>query len=165
MESFSARIFIISKINPVVDVPEDVLKAIFEQAGKTRGPMPVRGRLNGAEFIQTLIKYAGRWRLYLNGPMREAAGIDTGDIADVEIEYDPRPREEPMPRKFAEALDKDDEARAEFGKLSPSRQKEILRYLNSMKTGESLLRNVEKIIRHLTGKPTDKLHALMRKEK
>lgn len=101
----------------------------------------------------------------MNGPMREAAGIDTGDIANVEIEFDPRPREEPVPDRFFEALKADKDAQAEFDKLSPSRKKEILRYLNSMKTGESLIRNVEKIICHLTGKPADKLHALMRKEK
>jgi len=165
MNSFSAKIYIISRINPVVDVPDDVLSAIFAQAGRSKGPVPVRGRLNGAEFIQTLIKYEGAWRLYLNGEMRKSAGIDTGDMANVEIEFDPRPREEPVPEKFAEALKTDETARAEFEKLSPSRQKEILRYLNSMKTEASLVKNVEKVIRHLTGKPADTLHALMRKEK
>jgi hypothetical protein len=34
-----------------------------------------------------------------------------------------------------------------------------------MKTETSLVKNVEKVIRHLTGKPADTLHALMRKEK
>jgi hypothetical protein len=165
MNSFSAKIYIISKINPVVDVPEDVLDAIFGQAGKSKGPIPVRGRLNGAEFIQTLIKYEGAWRLYLNGEMRRSAGKDTGDTAEVELEFDPRPRIEPVPEKFAAALKADKAARAEFDQLSPSRQKEILRYLNSMKTEASLVKNVEKIVRHLTGKPADTLHALMRKEK
>ncbi|MEO5572369.1 MAG: YdeI/OmpD-associated family protein [Bacteroidia bacterium] len=36
-------------------------------------------------------------------------------------------------------------------KLSPYRQKEIMRYLNSMKTEESVKRNIAKIILHLTG--------------
>ena len=165
MNSFSAKIYIISKINPVVDVPDNVLEAVFAQAGRSKGPIPVRGRLNGAEFTQTLIKYGGAWRLYLNGEMRRAAGIDTGDMAEVEIEFDPRPRSEPVPGRLAEALEADKTARAEFEKLPPSRQKEILRYLNSMKTEASLVKNVEKVIRHLTGRPADTLHALMRKEK
>lgn len=165
MQTFSAKIYIISKINPVVDVPDEVLSAIFAQARRSKGPIPVRGRLNGAEFIQTLIKYAGAWRLYLNGEMRKSAGIATGDMAEVEIQFDPRPRTEPVPGKFAEALEADKTAREEFDKLSPSRQKEILRYLNSMKTEASLVKNVEKVVRHLTGKPADTLHALMRKEK
>jgi hypothetical protein len=165
MKSFSAKIFIISKINPVVDVPEDVLQSIFEQAGRSKGPVAVRGKLNGADFIQTLIKYEGAWRLYLNGSMRDAAGIDTGDIANVEIEFDPIPREEPVPEKFAAALEADSAAKLEYEKLSPSRRKEICRYLNSMKTEESVVKNVEKVVRHLTGKPADTLHGLMRKEK
>lgn len=162
---FSAKIYIISKINPVVDVPEEVLTALFEQAGRSTGAIPVRGRLNGAEFIHNIVKYEGAWRLYLNGPMRKAAGIDTGDMADVEIEYDSNPRTEPVPEKFEAALKASKTAASEFEKLSPSRKKEILRYLNSMKTDESLARNVEKVVKHLTGQPTDKLHALMRKEK
>lgn len=165
MRSFSAKVFIISKINPVVDVPDDVLETLFEEAGRSKGPIPVRGRLNGAEFIQNVVKYDGAWRLYLNGEMRKAAGIDTGDMAHVEIEFDPRPRTEPVPEKFTAALKVSDAARAEFEKLSPSRQKEILRYLNSMKTEESLIRNVEKIVKHLRGEPTDKLYALMGKDK
>lgn len=165
MNSFSAKIYIISRINPVVDVPGDVLQAIFDEAGRSKGPIPVRGRLNGAGFIQTLVKYEGAWRLYLNGEMRKSAGIDTGDMAAVEIEFDPQPRTEPMPEQFAAALDDDPSARAEFEKLSPSRQKEIVRYLNSMKTEASLVKNVVKIIGHLTGKPVDTLHALMRVEK
>jgi uncharacterized protein YhdP len=168
MKSFSARIFIISKINPVVDVPDDVLEYLFKRAGKNKGPIPVKGKLNGKKFIQTVIKYGGAWRLYLNGPMRESAGISgdgTGDIADVEIDFDPAPRDVPMPAPLEKALRKNRPAQSEFEKLSPSRQKEILRYLGSMKTEESLMRNVEKVLKHLVGEKTDTLHGLMRREK
>ena len=165
MKSFSAKIFIISKINPVVDVPEDVLEHLFKKAGKRTGAIPVKGKLNGAKFIHNIVKYEGAWRLYLNGPMRKSAGIDTGDIAHVEIDHDPKPRTVPMPPPLEKALKKNKTAKAEFDKLSPSRQKEILRYLGSMKTEESLLRNVGKVIKHLVGEPTDRLHGLMRVEK
>jgi len=168
MRVFSARIFIISKINPVVDVPDEVLEYLFKKAGKRTGAIPVKGKLNGAKFIHNIVKYEGAWRLYLNGPMRKNAGIDgsgSGDIANVEIDFDPKPRVTPMPRQFEDALKKSKIARAEFQNLSPSRQKEILRYLGSMKTEGSLVRNVEKVVKHLTGEPTDKLHALMRVEK
>ena len=165
MRSFSAKIFIISKINPVVDVPDDVLEYLFGKAGRRTGAIPVKGKLNGAKFIHNIVKYSGAWRLYLNGPMRASAGIDTGDIARVEIDYDPAPRVTPVPPEFEKALEKNKTAKAEFDKLSPSRQKEILRYLGSMKTEESLLRNVGKVLKHLVGEPTDKLHGLMRREK
>lgn len=163
MESFTAKILKIG-INPYVGLPEDVLKTLFKQADKNKGPIPVRGTLNGKRFEQTLVKYQGAWRLYLNTQMRQEADIDVGDDATVQIEFDPEPRIVPIHPKFARALSKNKEAKAAFEKLAASRQKEILRYLNSMKTEESLVRNVEKVIQNLSGKRPAGLSALMRRK-
>ena len=161
MESFTAKIQIIG-INPYVSPPEDMLNAVFEQAGRTKGPIPVRGNLNRKAFRQTLVKYQGAWRLYLNTPMRQDAGVDIGDDAIVEIEYDPEPRIVPMHPKFAKVLSKNKAAKAAFEQLIPSRQKEILRYLNSLKSEESLSRNVEKVMQYLSGKKPKGLSAVLR---
>ena len=161
MERFTAKILKIG-INPYVRLPEDVLNTLFKQADKNKGPIPVRGTLDGKRFKQTLVKYQGAWRLYLNTPMRQDAGIDVGDDAKVEIEFDPEPRIVPIHPKFARALSKNKEAKASFEKLAPSRKKEILRYLNSMKTDESLVRNIEKVIQHLLGQKPKGLPALLR---
>lgn len=154
MKSFSAKIAKIG-INPYVSLPDEVLESIFEHAGKTRGPIPVRGTVNGKPFTQTLVRYQGAWRLYVNGPMRESAGIDVGDEAHIRLEFDPAPRTESIPPKLERALAKNRSAKAAFEKLIPSRQREILRYLNSMKTEESLDRNIERIIKHLLGEKID----------
>ena len=151
MNSFSAKIQIIG-VNPYVLLPAKVLKDIFKQAGKEKGPIQVKGKLNGNKFIQTLVKYSGKWRLYLNTPMRKAAAIDVGDIANVEIEFDPKPRIIPMHSKLEEALNKNKKAKAAFEQLAPYRQKEIVRYISFMKTEESLERNINKTIQHLLGK-------------
>ncbi|MGQ0541480.1 MAG: YdeI/OmpD-associated family protein [Blastocatellia bacterium] len=164
MIKFAQRIYKIG-INPVVDPPDDVLAAIFEQAGKSKGPIPVCGKLNGAEFIQTLVKYRGAWRLYINAEMLKASGLKVGDTANVEIEFDPRPREVPIPPEFAIVLKKDKAAKAEFDKLSPGRRKEILQYLGFLKTEESLTRNIDRVLRHLRGEKAETLYALMRKPK
>ena len=87
MKSFSARIHKIG-VNPYVLLPAAVLKYVFQKAEKDRGAIPVQGKLNGHIFIQTLVKYSGKWRLYLNTPMRKAAGIDVGDVANVQIDFD-----------------------------------------------------------------------------
>ena len=87
MHSFSAKIYKIGA-NPYVLLPSAVLKQLFIQAGKDKGPIPVCGTLNGHKFIQTLVKYSGKWRLYLNTPMRKAANLDVGDVAKIEIQYD-----------------------------------------------------------------------------
>src|SRR5262245_34869701 len=141
--TFSARIFKIG-VNPVVDVPHRVLKALFKQANKSRGPIPVIGKLNGKPFTQTAVKYQGAWRLYLNTPMRKAAGIDEGDMAHVVLEFDNKPRLTPMHPQLKAALAKNKTAKQVFEKLSPYRQKEIARYINNLKNEESVRKNVER---------------------
>lgn len=162
MKKFSAKIYKIG-INPVVDPPEDILAAIFEHAGKSKGPIPVCGRLNGTEFIQTLVKYRGAWRLYVNGEMLKASKSKVSDTAEVEIEYDPRPRETPVPAKLDEILRTDRLAKARFEQLTPSRRKEILRYLSSLKTAESLDRNIERILKNLRGEMSEKIDVVPRR--
>jgi hypothetical protein len=164
MEKFSAMIYKIG-INPVVDPPDRVLDAVFKQAGKSKGPIPVRGKVNSAEFTQTLVKYQGLWRLYINGEMLQASGTELGETVDIEIEYDTRPRETAVPPKLAAALKKDNAAKCAFEILSLSRQKEICRYIASLKTEESIDRNVERVVKHLRGENAPTLHALMRKPK
>ena len=151
MKSFSAEIFK-NGINPYVLLPEVILNELFIQSGKNKSPIPVRGTLNENEFIQTLVKCNGKWRLYLNTSMRKAAGIDVGDIANVKIEFDPSPRIMPMNSKLLDALEQNKKAKEAFEKLSPSRRKEIVQYLNFIKTEESVVRNVEKVIQNLLSK-------------
>jgi hypothetical protein len=151
MRSFTAKIQIIG-VNPYVLLPSAVLDELFTQAGKNKGPIPIKGTLNGKKFTQTLVKYSGKWRLYLNTPMRKAAGIDVGDTAKVKVEYDPAPRVLTMHPKLVRALDENKKAKAAFEKLAPYRQKEIVRYIGFLKAEESVNKNVEKVIRHLLGK-------------
>ena len=160
MKSYSEKIAKIG-INPFMHVPEDVLNGLFKTSGKTKGPIPVRGTINGKRFKQTLVKYQGAWRLYINGEMRQAAGVDVGDQANIKIEFDPVPRKAVMSPKFEAALSKNEPAKNAFEKLAPSRRNEILRYLINMKTETSLERNIEKVIRHLSGEKTEGLHHLL----
>ena len=151
MPRFSATIYKIG-INPVVDPPVEVLAIVFEQVNRSKGPIPVRGKLNGAPFVQTLVKFRGTWRLYINGPMLKDAGLKVGDNAEVDLDYDPSPREVEMPTQLSSALRKNKVARSEFEKLSPSRRKEIVRYIASLKTRDTVARNVEKVIQQLREK-------------
>jgi len=151
MLSFSSKIQIIG-VNPYVLLPTKVLKELFKQAGKDKGAISVRGTLNGKKFIQNLVKYSGKWRLYLNTPMRKASGIDVSDMANVEIEFDPEPRLLTMHVKLKQALNKNKKAKATFEKLPASYQKEIIRYINNLKTEISIDKNVTKAINHLLGR-------------
>ena len=150
MYKFKAKIEIIG-INPFVFLPERVLQKVFKQAGKDKGKIPVVMKIDGHEFQQTLIKWSGAWRLYLNTPMRKAANKDVGDIANFEIAYDPRERVFPMHPKLEKALRENKEAKKIFDGLRPSLQLEINRYLGSLKTESSVDRNVTKAIQFLLG--------------
>lgn len=150
MVKFSSRIFVLG-INPILNPPDRILRSIFKEAGKDKGPIPVRGRLNGAEFIQTLVKYQGGWRLYINGKMLKESGLAVGSRADIEIEFDPKPRKVPMPAELAKALKADRKAKTTFNQLAPSRRKEILRYIGSLKSAASIERNVSRLIAQLSG--------------
>ena len=160
--------------NPFVYVPATILQNIFKEANKERGPIPVKGKLNGDAFKQTLVKYAGAWRLYLNGIMLKSAGINfkTGDILSVvgtkvkvEVEYDEASRKIPMHSKLSIALEGDKKAKKAYEELAPYRKHEILRYLGFLKTEESTNLNVKRILQHLRGEESDALYALMHRKR
>lgn len=149
--SFSAKIYKIG-INPYVLLPAKVLKGVFAQSQKDKGSIPVRGTMNGHEYLQTLVKYSGKWRLYLNTPMRKNAKADVGDTADFTIAFDPAERLLTMHPKLAAALKKNKEASRVFESLPPSKKKEVIRYIGALKTEISVDRNVQKAINFLCGK-------------
>ena len=151
MKRFSAKIQIIG-VNPFVLLPASLLKDIFQKAGKDKGAVPVQLKIGGKDFIQNLVKYSGKWRLYLNTPMRKAARKDVGDAIDIQIDFDPKPRTTPVHPKLNKAFKENKEAKAAFEKLSPSRQKEILRYINFLKSEERVVKNIQRAIAHLIGK-------------
>lgn len=150
MAFFSAKIFKIG-INPCVIPPDAVLEKIFRQAGKSKGPIPVKGKLNGAPYKQTLVKFSGAWRLYINGIMLRDSKLELGDKARVHIAFDAAPRTIPMHAKLEKALAKNKKAKTAFEKLSPYRQKEIVRYINNLKSATSVAKNIEKAVAHLSG--------------
>jgi hypothetical protein len=139
-------------INPVVDPPDEMLEPIFAAAGRNKGPLRVRGTINGVEFQQTLVRFRGKWRLYINGVMCRSAGVGEGDTVDIALEYDNEPRQDRIPNSLTAALDKNRQAREAFEALTPSRRREISCYIGSLKTEEAIKRNIEKVLRMLTEK-------------
>jgi hypothetical protein len=151
MHKFKAEIEIIG-INPFVFVPEKILLEIFKQAKKDKGKIPIRGTVNNLPYKQTLIKYSGDWRLYINTFMLKNSPKRIGETIELTIEFDPSDRTiQPHPR-FVKALNKNKQAKAVFDNLRPSTQLEIVRYIANLKTEESIDRNIIKAIDFLLGK-------------
>ena len=151
MDKFKAIIDIIG-INPFVLLPDEVLLGIFNQAGKDKGPIPVRGLIDGHPYTQTLVKYSGAWRLYINTPMLKTSGKKVGDETEIQIEFDPQDRTIPMHPKLEAVFNENPESKAIFDRLSPSRRKEIVRYISSLKSEEAVDKNVKRAILFLSGK-------------
>ncbi len=84
--------------------------------------------------------------------MRKAAGKDVADIIEIKIDYDSEERTTPTHPKLEKAFKENKKAKAAFDKLSPSRQKEILLYINNLKSEETFDKNIQRAIVHLVGK-------------
>jgi hypothetical protein len=142
-------------INPFVLVNAARAKAI--QPG-WRKPLPVLVRINGKPDkpwrINMMPVGDGSFYLYLHGSVRKASGTNVRDRVDVEIAFDARYRNGPLhptPKWFKEALADNPQAASNWKALTPSRKKEILRYLANLKSSEARGRNLQKVLRMLSG--------------
>ena len=151
MPTFKAVIEIIG-INPFVFVPEKILAAVLQEAGKEKGPIPIKGLINKNPYRQTLVKYAGHWRLYINTIMLKDSPKRIGETITISIAFDTADRKLKMHAGLAKALATNKTANENFSKLPASRQQEIIRYISNLKTAESVERNVARAIAFLSGK-------------
>ncbi|WP_136668122.1 YdeI/OmpD-associated family protein [Flavobacterium sp. H122] len=150
MHHFKAELNIIG-INPFVFVPEEILNEIFKAFGKNKGQIPVCGSVNGKSYKQTLVKFSGDWRLYINTVMLSKSPQRIGEIIEVTIAFDTENRSLTLHPKLTVALEKNKEAKNVFDSLPPYKQKEIIRYIGALKKEESIAENVKKAINFLLG--------------
>jgi hypothetical protein len=143
-------------INACVKVP----RAITKKLVALRGCIPVKGKINNHRFIQTLMPVRGEpYRLYVNGPMLKGAQVRVGDVAAFEVEQGTARQLAPPPmlpefRKKLLAAGLWDI----YSSLTPSRRKEILKYMSFLKTNESVKRNIDKVLAQLSQMDRDKNH-------
>ncbi len=151
MNKFKADIQIIAG-NPFVFVPDSILNQLFKQSGKDKGPIPICGTINRKPYKQTLVKFVGAWRLYINMIMLQNSPRRIGEIVTITVQYDPIKRTIEPPQAFIDALDNHEEAKQVFNSLSPSKKLEIIRYLSKIKSEEILAKNISRAINFLQGK-------------
>jgi hypothetical protein len=124
-----------------------------------RKPLPVLVRINGkpenAWRINMMPVGNGSFYLYLHGDVRKASGTKVGDRVRVEVDFDASYRngpQHPMPQWFKHALVRNPEAAKNWKTLTPSRKKELLRYLANLKSPEARIRNLSKVLLVLSGR-------------
>jgi uncharacterized protein YdeI (YjbR/CyaY-like superfamily) len=96
----------------------------------------------------------GSYYLYLHGDVRKASNTKVGDKVEVKIIFDEKYKngpQHPMPEWFSNSLKDHSVAQDNWDKLSPSRQKEILRYFSWLKSEEAIQRNLRQVIQVLSG--------------
>jgi hypothetical protein len=145
----------INGVNPYVLVPSSMASALKPQ---WRRPIPVLVKVNGMPEsywrINMVPRGDGDFYLYLHNTVRVASATGVGDIVDVEILFDQDYKNGPqheMPGELSVHLANRDTARKSWDNLSPSRQKEVLRYLANIKSDEAKRRNIDKTIQALSG--------------
>ena len=144
--TFKAKIYKVG-INPCVKVPRRITKEMMPN----RGYIPVRGEIEGHPFEQTLVAVKNEpYRLYVNGLMLKGSGARLGETVRFTISQTKAKRkDEVMPSDLKRRLVKMN-LLSTFEKLTPSRKKDILRYLNYLKTAEAKSRNIDKIVKLLS---------------
>ncbi|WP_392469354.1 YdeI/OmpD-associated family protein [Sphingobacterium cellulitidis] len=149
--TFFSKLDIIG-INPFVFVPEEILQELFIDANRNKGNIPIKVSVNGSEFIpQTLLRYQGEWRLYINTMILKDSPKRIAEELEVTILLDLESREIPMDPNFLLALENNQEAKKVYDSLISSLQKEINRYINNLKSENSKLKNIDKAIQFLLG--------------
>lgn len=146
---FKAEIYKVG-INACVDVPEKVTDKMKSQNRNIK----VKGNINGFEFSKHLVPVKNKpYRLFVNIPMLKGGQTKPGQIAKFKLEQDLNAEKKnyPMPKMLNQKL-KDKKLTADFNNLSESRQKDILKYLNYIKTEKTLKKNIGKLIEKLEQK-------------
>ncbi|MCZ4695350.1 YdeI/OmpD-associated family protein [Ancylomarina euxinus] len=134
-------------INYCVDVPAQVTSKMTA----TKGYIKIKGRVNQFLFKKSLVPIKnGLFRLFVNMPTLKGANTALGKTADFEIEQDFEMiiKEYPVPEMLTEQLTKA-KLIEDFNHLTPSRRKNILKYLSFIKTEKTLQKNIEKLISQL----------------
>jgi hypothetical protein len=146
---------LINGVNPYVMINSEQASLLKEN---WRRPMPVFVKVNNKPDdgwrINMMPVGDGRFYLYLDGNARKASQSKVGDTVNVTVEFDALYRSGPVhaiPQLLQDALDRDSDIQARWEKLSPSRQKEVLRYLDKIKSEEIKIKNTERMINILLG--------------
>jgi len=124
-----------------IPVPPDVIDAL---GGGKRPAITVL--VGGYAYRSTVGSMDGQYMIPVSAEHRVGAGINAGDVIDVDIVLDTAPREITVPEDFAAALDLDPEARRFFDGLSNSNRKRFVLSIEDAKTPETRLRRIEKAV-------------------
>ncbi|WP_448702079.1 DUF1905 domain-containing protein [Mucilaginibacter sp. AW1-3] len=137
-------------INFCVDVPAGITSQLIAVKGYIR----IKGTVNNIPFTKSLVPVKGAsYRLFINTITIKNIRQMVGQVADLVIEQDTTnpEQEHPMSPQLRQKLEQKNLLH-DFDALPASRRKEVLRYLNNLKTPQILEKQVNRLIGQLEAK-------------
>lgn len=131
--------------NTGIDVPPAVRDAL----GGGKNPL-VRVTLAGHSWPSKIATMGDKLLIGVSADIRRITGVKGGEIHEVEVTLDDKPRIVEAPGDLQAALDADPVARAAWDKLAPSHKKAHVTAIEGAKAAETRLRRVQKAIETLT---------------
>ena len=128
----------------LVEVPPEVVEAL---GGK--GRIAVTATFDGVPYRGSIVRMGGGAMLGVQKAIMADAGVSVGDSLTVVVRNDEAPREVEVPDDLAEALARNDLARAAFEGLSFSHKREYVEAINEAKRPKTRARRVERTIQAL----------------
>ena len=129
-----------------IRVPPEVLTTLGQ-----RKRAPVRVTINATTYRTTIAVYGGKPYIGVRREIREAAGVSAGERLSVGLEYDAELRTVDLPESLRARLEVDVGAAAAFEKLSHTRKKEVIDWLNGAKQPETERRRMTQVVAMLRG--------------
>jgi hypothetical protein len=123
------------------EVPEGVVQSLGGG-----GHPKVAVTVDGFTFRTSIAKMGGRFLLGVSAERRAQAGIEAGQVFDVDVELDTAPREIEVPDDLAAALAADAKAKDFWDTLTYSKQSWHVHQVTSAKKAETRAVRVEKSV-------------------
>lgn len=125
-------------------IPESVVAEL----GTSKKPQ-VSVSIKGYTYRSSIALMSGEFMLPVSAEVRTNAGVNAGEIIDIELELDTEPREVTIPDDLKKALDENAEVKRYFDSLSYSNKRRIVIPIEDAKTAETRQRRIEKTVKLL----------------
>jgi hypothetical protein len=124
-----------------LEIPAEIVAAL--EGGKRP---PVTVTINAHSWKTRVAIMRGRHLIGLSHANRMAAGVEIGEVIDVEIDLDTTPRVAVVPADLTKALDDDLIAKVTFAGLTENQRREYVRGIEAAKKPETRARRIEKLV-------------------
>jgi hypothetical protein len=139
--TFRTKVLLGGKTATGIQVPDEVVAAL--RAGQRP---KVRVTIGAHTYRTTIAKMGGMFLVPLNAENRAAAGVAAGDMVDVTVERDDKPREVEVPDDLATAIAREPAAQEWFDQLSYTHRKEWVRWVEEAKREQTRRSRIEKTV-------------------